>query len=187
MANKTITLIIIAIALAVTVAGIATVVIAMKGNDVGVRVREHLSYTLGNFVNNKTLFNISQSMILPMKRFGRGFARPGIIVEVSEEFKQKVIEILELDSNTSSLLVNGYNITRIEPIIRFVIQGDGNVIMRATKAVVLMVKPGEGRAIAYVNLETNTVEKLVKCEIVAKSSGTSVSPTSSAKIPLRSM
>ncbi|MEM2511825.1 MAG: hypothetical protein QXX61_01685, partial [Ignisphaera sp.] len=70
MANKTITLIIIAIALAVTVAGIATVVIAMKGNDVGVRVREHLSYTLGNFVNNKTLFNISQSMILPMKRFG---------------------------------------------------------------------------------------------------------------------
>lgn len=187
MVNKTITLVIIAIALAVTISSIAAVVIAMKGNDVGVRVRERLSYTLGNAANNEMPFNISQPMIPPMKRFGRGFARPGIIVEVSEEFKQKVIEILELDPNTSALLANGYNITRIEPIIGFVVQGDGSVVMRATKAVVLMVKPGEGRALAYVNLETNTVEKLAKCEVVTKSSGASVSTTSSAKIPLGSM
>lgn len=185
MVNKTITLIVALIAIAVTIGGMTATVIAMKGNEAGVRVREHLRYILGSTLNNTVPCNITQP-IMPFK-MRRGFAGPGVIIEVSDEFKQKVIEILKSNPNTSNLLANGYNITYIKPIIKLVVQGDGSVTMKATRAIVLMVKPGEGKALAYVNLETGTVEKLVKCEVVIKSSETRTSTTSLAKVPSGTM
>ncbi|MEM1645568.1 MAG: hypothetical protein QXL96_06840 [Ignisphaera sp.] len=183
MVNKTIGLIAIAIAVAATIGSIATAVIAMKNSDVSAKVRGYL----GNALNNKVPCNTTQPIIHPMWRFKRGFVRSGIAVEISNEFKEKVIKILELNPNTSNLLANGYNITYIKPIINLIVQGDGSVVMKVIRAIVLMVKPGEGRVLAYVNLETSTIEKLIRCEVVIKGLGTSGSTIGSTEVPSGTM
>ena len=181
MVNKKTALIVVVAVLAAAIGSVIPVVAAMKSSNVGVTVDEYLGRALGKVVSKTKEFNISWPFALPLKRWKCGFAPHSAFVELSEEFKQKVVEILKSDTDTSALLSSGYNITCIEPILRLVVQGDGSVTMKVTKVIVLMVKPGEGKALAYVDLETGTVEKLVKCEVKVKSSETSMDTPGSAR------
>ena len=97
--------------------------------------------------------------------FQRGFkelkAAVGPRVEVSEEYREKVTYILEQDGDTAKLLEEGYNVTRIRPIIKAYVGPDGAVTLRASQALVTLVKKGSGLAVALVDLDDGKVAKLV--------------------------
>jgi len=86
-------------------------------------------------------------------RFGRrGFGGVGPI-EVSEEFKQTVISIAENDSDVQNLITQGYNATAIRPILKTVIDAEGNVVTKATNAVLILQKDTTGYATVTVDIE----------------------------------
>lgn len=82
-------------------------------------------------------------------------------IEVSEEYKAKILDILYSDSDVEKLLEEGYNITAIIPIIKAVIQGSGEVVFKATNAIVTLRKNGEGVAYVEVNIEASRVTRIV--------------------------
>ncbi|MGQ9543520.1 MAG: hypothetical protein ACUVTM_05485 [Candidatus Bathyarchaeia archaeon] len=89
--------------------------------------------------------------------FGYGF------VEVSEEFKQNVINIAQNDTDVQNLLNEGYNITAVKPIIKNIVEGDGTVVTKATSAILILEKDTTGRASVWVDLEQ---EKVTRIEIL---------------------
>jgi len=89
--------------------------------------------------------------------FGYGF------VEVSEEFKQNVVNIAQNDTDVQNLLNEGYNITAVKPIIKNVVEGDGTVVTKATSAILILEKDTTGRASVWVDLEQ---EKVTRIEIL---------------------
>jgi hypothetical protein len=94
--------------------------------------------------------------------FGRrGFGWEGGNITVSQEYKDKVINIAQNDSDVQSLLANGYNITALRPIINTVVEADGTVTMKATTAVVMLEKDTTGRAFVTVNVEEGKVTEIV--------------------------
>lgn len=92
--------------------------------------------------------------------FGRGF---GSAVSVSEEFQQNVINIANTDPDVQNLLSAGYENIRVIPMIKAVVQGNGDVAFKATSAVLTLVKNGS-HAFVYVDLEAGKVTKIVKVE-----------------------
>jgi hypothetical protein len=109
------------------------------------------------------------------KAFGWG-AR-GLEVVISDEFKQKVVSILQKDSNVATLLNQGYNITNIKPIVTMIVGGDGSVTFRATKAIAMLCNGNGGRAVVYVDVEGGKVLAVYKFEAIVK---TTASTTSSS-------
>jgi hypothetical protein len=94
--------------------------------------------------------------------FGRqGFGWRGGNITVSQEYKNKVINIAQNDSDVQSLLADGYNITDVRPIINTVVEADGTVTMKATTAIVVLEKDTTGRAFATVNVEEGKVTEIV--------------------------
>lgn len=104
--------------------------------------------------------------------FGRGFGRgcgggfgagPGGwgSVEISAEYEEKVTNIAKSDSDVQQLLDEGYNITRVIPIIKTIVDGEGNVVTKATNATVILEKDTTGRAFVSVDLEQEKVTKIV--------------------------
>jgi len=89
--------------------------------------------------------------------FGSGF----IPVEVSAEFEEKVTNIAKNDTDVQQLLNEGYNVTRVMPIVKTVIDGDGNVVTKATNATVMLEKDTTGRAIVSVDLEQEQVTQII--------------------------
>jgi hypothetical protein len=89
--------------------------------------------------------------------FGSGF----IPVEVSAEFEEKVTNIAKNDTDVQQLLNEGYNVTRVMPIVKTVIDGDGNVVTKATNATVMLEKDTTGRAIVSVDLEQGQVTQII--------------------------
>ena len=100
-------------------------------------------------------------------RHGKGWTghAPLAGVEVSPGFQNRVIAVLQNDSRTAKLLDEGYTVARIKPLFKLYVAEDGTTTVKAVKATVLLVKTGEdgeqGRAIAIVDLENNTVTRLV--------------------------
>lgn len=88
-------------------------------------------------------------------RGGYGF------VEVSEEFEQNVIDIAKSDTDVQALLDDGYNITGVRPIIKAIVEADGNVVTKATSAIVMLSNDTTGRASVRVNVEEGTVTRIV--------------------------
>ncbi|MEM2908473.1 MAG: hypothetical protein QXP65_04730 [Candidatus Hadarchaeales archaeon] len=84
-------------------------------------------------------------------------------LEVSEEFQQKVMEIAKVDPDVQELLDAGYENVGIKPIIKATVQGDGEVKLRASSAILMLRKEG-GRAMVYVDVEAEKVTKIVKVE-----------------------
>jgi len=82
-------------------------------------------------------------------------------VEVSEEFKENVINIAKNDSDVQNLLNNGYNITGVIPIIKTIVEGDGSVVTKATSAIVMLEKGTTGHASVWVDLEQGKVTRIV--------------------------
>jgi hypothetical protein len=89
--------------------------------------------------------------------FGSGF----IPVEVSAEFEEKVTNIAKNDTDVQQLLDEGYNVTRVMPIVKTIIDGDGNVVTKATNATVMLEKDTTGRAIVSVDLEQEQVTQII--------------------------
>jgi len=82
-------------------------------------------------------------------------------VEVSEEYRSRVLEILSNDEDVAKLLSEGYNVTSVKPVIKAYVTADGTVTLKASQAIVTLVKKGEGVAVALVDLEQSKVVKLV--------------------------
>jgi hypothetical protein len=91
---------------------------------------------------------------------GRGFGR-GFGFEVSEEFEENVLTIAEGDEDVQALLDDGYNVTGVRPIIKTVVDGEGNVVTKATDAIVMLEKEDTGRAGVWVNLDEAKVTEIV--------------------------
>lgn len=91
----------------------------------------------------------------PRGRGGFGF------LEVSEEFKENVINIAEGDEDVQNLLADGYNVTGVRPIIKSIVEADGSVETKATSAIVMLDKDTTGKAAIWVDLEANQVTKIV--------------------------
>lgn len=90
-----------------------------------------------------------------------GFGPSAIPVEVSAEFEEKVTNIAKNDTDVQQLLNEGYNVTRVMPIVKTIIDGDGNVVTKATNATVMLEKDTTGRAIVSVDLEQEQVTQII--------------------------
>jgi hypothetical protein len=90
-----------------------------------------------------------------------GFGSSAISVEVSAEFEEKVTNIAKSDTDVQQLLDEGYNVTRVMPIVKTIIDGDGNVVTKATNATVMLEKDTTGRAIVSVDLEQEQVTQII--------------------------
>jgi hypothetical protein len=115
-------------------------------------------------------------------KHGFGWGAKGVNVVISDEYKQKVLSILQSDSNTAALLSQGYNITCIKPVVSIVIGGDGTITLKATKAIVTLSNGSGGRAVVYVDVEGGKVLAVYKCEVVVKPSTTSTTSVPSTSV-----
>ncbi len=135
-----------AIALALAAAGVAT---AQSNGDV-------TSYTdLENLQNGPCGF--------PQCGHLRGNLGFGPLISVSEEFKENVINIAKSDTDVQNLLDAGYENMNVKPIIEATVQGDGDVAIKATGAIVTLCR-NESRALLQVDLEAGKVTKIVTVE-----------------------
>jgi hypothetical protein len=92
--------------------------------------------------------------------FGGGFGGFGQ-VQVSDEYKTAVTTIATSDTDVQQLIADGYNITRIMPIMKTTIDAQGNVVTQATNATVVLVKDKTGYALVSVDLSQNKVTQIV--------------------------
>jgi len=90
-----------------------------------------------------------------------GFESGFIPVEVSAEFEEKVTNIAKSDTDVQQLLDEGYNVTRVMPTVKTIIDGDGNVVTKATNATVVLEKDTTGRAIVSVDLTQEKVTQII--------------------------
>lgn len=109
----------------------------------------------------------------PVFKHGRGYGAPWgigrVSVEISDELKQTVINILGSDSDASKLLSEGYNVTQILPThVKAVVGGDGTITLKVDK-VVAVLTGNNSRALVYINLDSSSVEKIVNVTILVKS------------------
>ena len=98
-------------------------------------------------------------------RHGRGFGGGGCggfgAIEVSDEYEAAVTTIVESDTDVQELLADGYNVTRVMPIIKTVIDADGNIATKATTATVMLKKETSGIAFVSVDLDEDVVTQIV--------------------------
>lgn len=92
--------------------------------------------------------------------FPRGRGCHGVI-EVSEEFEENVLNMAESDQDVLNLLDDGYSIKGVRPIIKTIVEADGNVTMKASSAIVMLEKDTTGYASVWVDLEQAKVTKIV--------------------------
>jgi hypothetical protein len=97
--------------------------------------------------------------------FCRGFGSP---ISVSEEFKENVMNIAKSDPNVQNLLNAGYENTNIQPIINATVQGNGDVTLKATGAIVTL-RNNENRALVQVDLVAGNVTRIVQRTVIEKS------------------
>ena len=94
-------------------------------------------------------------------RFGRGGFGGFGPIEVSEEFEQTVTSIAESDTDVQNLIAEGYNVTAVRPIIKTVLDAEGNVVTKATNAVLMLQKDTTGHASVLVSIEEAKVTQIV--------------------------
>jgi hypothetical protein len=93
---------------------------------------------------------------------GQGFGGFGGFgsIQVSSDFTQNVTNIAKSDSDVQNLLNQGFNITSVRPLISTVIDGNGNVVTKASTADVIL-QSTTGRAFVVVDLDQAKVTKIV--------------------------
>ena len=69
--------------------------------------------------------------------------------------------IAKSDTDVQNLLADGYNITSVRPIIKTVVDAEGDVVTKATSAVLMLQKDTTGLASVMVNLEEAKVTQIV--------------------------
>jgi len=81
-------------------------------------------------------------------------------VEVSGEFRERVVSIIESDPDAKKLLDEGFNITDVRPVFKVIVQGDGSVAVRATGALAILRKGSTGLAVVSVDVEGARVTRI---------------------------
>ena len=95
-------------------------------------------------------------------RGGMGLGGRFGCVEVSEGYEANAIAIAESDEDVQDLLTEGYSISGVRPIIKSIVDADGDVETKATRAIVVLEKEdATGHASVMVDLETSSVTKIV--------------------------
>ena len=113
-------------------------------------------------------FGGGQMMMGMEPRFGmghrgmdRGFGGFGSeAIQLSSDFTANVTNIAKNDSDVQNLLNQGYNITSIRPKISTTIDGNGNVVTKASTADLTLIGTN-GRALVVVDLSQAKVTKIV--------------------------
>jgi hypothetical protein len=95
--------------------------------------------------------------------FGRGFG--GGTIQVSSEYIQNVTNIANSDSDVQNLLSQGFNITYVHPNISTVVDGNGNVVTKASTADLMLIGNNGSRAHVAVDLTQEKVTKIVTMTI----------------------
>jgi hypothetical protein len=91
--------------------------------------------------------------------FGGGFGARAI--QVSADFTANATNIAKSDSDVQNLLNQGFNITSIRPVITTSIDGNGNIVTKASTANVLLEGNNGSRAFLVVDLSQAKVTKIV--------------------------
>jgi hypothetical protein len=93
---------------------------------------------------------------------GRGFGGSGGLgsIQVSSDFTQNVTNIAKNDFDVQNLLNQGYNVTSVRPVISTMIDGNGNIVTKASSAD-LTLQSSNGRAFVVVDLNQAKVTKIV--------------------------
>ncbi|MEM2931147.1 MAG: hypothetical protein QW797_09870 [Thermoproteota archaeon] len=86
-------------------------------------------------------------------------------IEISEEFKNNVVNIAKSDPDVQNLLSEGYNVTCIQPIIKTVVEADGSVVAKAKSAILTLRKNTSGMAFIWVDVENS---KVTRIEIISR-------------------
>jgi hypothetical protein len=125
-----------------------------------------------NESNAFTGFVDGNMMMPPEPRFGmghrgmdRGFDgfHQGAI-QVSPEFIANVTSIANADTDIQNIINQGYNITSINPVISTTIDGNGNIVTKASTADLTLIGTN-GRAFAVVDIEQAKVTRIVTLTI----------------------
>ncbi len=94
-------------------------------------------------------------------RWGLGGGCVGRL-EVSDDYEANVMAIAESDADVQELLASGYSIVGVRPIVTSIVDADGDVVTRASSAIVLLAKEdATGHAWARVDLDAGKVTKIV--------------------------
>mgnify|MGYP001772959377 CR=1 FL=1 len=164
-------MIIVGVVLAIiTAAATATLIYAqgLKAPSNNSGYAEPLRGRWGYLIGNTTKEVVPKHLMYLWRfRWGWGAIKPQTI-EISEEYKKKVVDILEKDSDTRALIKEGYNITLIRPLIKVYVKGDGSVEFRATQALVRLHKNGEGTVLVLVDIEEGKVLKILQFRVIEK-------------------
>ena len=97
----------------------------------------------------------------------RGLNRFG--VELSDEFKSRVLEIAGNDEDVQSLLSSGYEVKDIRLIhVKLTVQGNGQVAMYADKVLLVLAKGDYNRAYVEIDFEAGKVIRIVNVSIIDK-------------------
>ena len=94
-----------------------------------------------------------------MERGPGGFGPEAI--QVSADFTANVTNIAQSDSDVQTLLSQGFNITSIHPVVTTTIDGNGNVVTKASTANVLLEGNNGSRSFVVVDLDQAKVTKIV--------------------------
>lgn len=81
-------------------------------------------------------------------------------IQVSSDFTQNVTNIAKNDTDVQNLISQGFNITSIRPVISTMVDGNGNIVTKATGAN-LNMQSATGRSLVVIDLNQSKVTKIV--------------------------
>ncbi|MBS7639918.1 MAG: hypothetical protein QW600_02710 [Candidatus Bathyarchaeia archaeon] len=95
-----------------------------------------------------------------------------IELELSEEFRERVLEIAGSDGDVRNLLNNGYNVSCIRPVhMKGVVQESGQVTIEVEKVLLILTKNGSNRAFVEIDFKAGRVTRItiVSVTVIDKS------------------
>jgi hypothetical protein len=146
------------------------VALATAGVAVACRNSDATSYADLENIENKAPPLGQWNWRMPHGSSCRGFGSPrfGAQISVSEEFKENVMNIAKSDSDVQNLLNAGYENTYIQPIIKAAVQGNGDVTIKATGAIITL-RNNENLALVQVDMEAEKVTRIIQRTVIEKS------------------
>ena len=72
-----------------------------------------------------------------------------------------IVKGLYGDALKQNLIADGYNVTSVKPIIKTMVDAEGNVVTKATSAVLMLQKDTTGHASVMVDIEEAKVTQIV--------------------------
>lgn len=162
------------ISLVIAASVIASVVLAMQStakadptSSVASDVQQPTLSSVNETSNNGS-FLIGHMGFGNIGGMGRGCRGPGGLggfggfgaIQVSSDFTQNVTNIANNDTDVQNLISQGFNITSVRPIITTTVDGNGNLVTKATGADLTM-QSSTGRSLIVVDLNQAKVTKIV--------------------------